>query len=362
MQLRRALSAPGDIRLARLARLAGPAGLVAVAALVSSSAAPEVARAAAGSSASASAVAAKPAAERSPGHTGGKVVRVRREPSEAVEVPAGSFSMGVDPDGLERFSEACEAMTSGMTGGNQAQIMLCGGLLEQLQGMAMRTVFVSRFAIGRREVSAAEYRACVAAGGCPLDPLVAGDERYIRDDWPLVNVTWWEAQEYCRWRGGRLPTEAEWERAARGDDTRAWPWGDVLRPDDFNHGKLTPQAVRPVATWLELLGDADDSDGFRYLAPVGSYPWGRGPYGTLDQAGNAAEWVHDAWSQTGYEKLPAANPVREPALFDPRVVRGGSWRQTPISGRVDGRELFGDENLPNTRSAYIGFRCAWSRN
>lgn len=295
------------------------------------------------------------------GARGGKIVRVRREASEAVEVPAGSFSMGIDPAGMERYTEACEAMTAGIHGGAQAQIMVCGGMIEQINGMAMRTVFVSRFAIGRREVSAADYRACVAAGGCALDPLVGGDERFIRDDWPLVNVTWWEAQEYCKWRGGRLPTEAEWERAARGDDTRAWPWGDAIRLDDYNHGKVTPLMMRPITTTGEMIGDADDSDGARFLAPVGSYPWGRGPFGTLDQAGNAAEWVYDAWSQTGYDKLPATNPVREPALFDPRVVRGGSWRQTPIAGRVDGRDLFADENLPNMRSSHIGFRCAWSR-
>jgi formylglycine-generating enzyme required for sulfatase activity len=292
----------------------------------------------------------------------GKVVRVRREPGEAVEVPAGSFSMGLDPTGVELLGAACEATTMGITGGAQAQMLVCGGLQDQLHGMAMRTVFVSRFAIGRREVSTAEYRACVAAGGCPLDPLVGGDERYLRDDWPLVNVTWWEAQEYCKWRGGRLPTEAEWERAARGDDTRAWPWGDVARPDDFNHGRPPPLLARASAGWQDLLGDPDDSDDAPYLAPTTAYPWGRGPFGTLNQAGNAAEWVYDAWSQTGYEKLPATNPVREPALFDPRVVRGGSWRQTQTATRVDAREIVSEENLPNTRSAYIGFRCAWDRN
>lgn len=309
----------------------------------------------------ASGTAAAWASEGGGGPRDGKVMRVRVAASEAVEVPAGSFSMGLEPDAITRLGQGCEAMISGISSGAQAQTMVCGGLQDQLNGMAMRTVFVSRFAIGRREVSTAEYRACILAGGCSLDPLVGGDERYIRDDWPLVNVTWWEAQEYCKWRGGRLPTEAEWERAARGDDTRAWPWGDVDRPDDFNHGKLTSVMVRTVASWIDLLGDPDDSDGARYLAPVGSYPWGRGPYGTLDQAGNAAEWVYDGWSQIGYEKLPATNPVREPALFDARVVRGGSWRQMPLAARVDARDLFSEENLPNTRSPFIGFRCAWDR-
>ncbi|MEZ4360081.1 MAG: SUMF1/EgtB/PvdO family nonheme iron enzyme [Kofleriaceae bacterium] len=290
----------------------------------------------------------------------GKIVRVERPRDEWVEVPAGSFSMGLDPDSIAAMEQYCEAMTTG-PGGQQPLAVLCEGVNIQLAGMTMRSVFVSRFAIGRREVSTAEYRRCVAAGVCALDPLVAGDERYIRDEWPLVNVTWWEASEYCRWRGGRLPTEAEWERAARGDDARIWPWGDVPRPKDYNHGRMTAQMSRTVGGWEEMLGDPDPSDGALLLAPPGSYPWGEGPYGTLDQAGNVAEWVHDAWSQLGYSNLSQMNPVREPSLFDARVVRGGSWRQTPQAARVDVRDLFSEEYLPNSRAPYIGFRCAWDR-
>lgn len=292
---------------------------------------------------------------------GRNVVRIERPPSEAVEVPAGTFSMGLDPTAIEQVSDSCQAMTAGMWGGAQLQSIVCGVTVTQLAGMAMRQVFVSRFAIGRREVSTAEYRACVSAGVCALDPLVGGDERYIRDEWPLVNVTWWEAQAYCRWRGGRLPTEAEWERAARGDDTRAFPWGDAERLEDFNHGRNTAVMSRSAPSRSDLLGDPDGSDGAELLAPPGSYPWGRGPYGTLDQAGNVAEWIYDSWSENGYEKLSTANPVREPTLFDARVVRGGSWRQTPLAARVDTRDLFSEDYLPDTRAAYIGFRCAWDR-
>jgi formylglycine-generating enzyme len=288
------------------------------------------------------------------------VVRVLRLPPESVEVPSGTFSMGLDPSVIEVANESCLAMLAG-TGSTQFQTIVCEGIATQVAGMQLRQVFVSRFAIGRREVSTAEYRACVVAGVCSLDPLLGGDERYIRDEWPLVNVTWWEAQEYCRWRGGRLPTEAEWERAARGDDTRAFPWGDAERLGDFNHGRSTPVMARVAASRMELLGDPDNSDGAMLLARPGNYPWGRGPYGTLDQAGNAAEWVYDAWSATGYDKLESANPVREPGLFEARVVRGGSWRQAPLAARVDMRDLFNEEFLPNTRTAFIGFRCAWDR-
>lgn len=291
----------------------------------------------------------------------GKVVRVVRTSSEAVEVPAGSFSMGLEPNTIEMLGKLCETLTTGIYGGMQTQAMVCSAVVGQINGMAMRTVFLSRFAIGRREVTTAEYRACVSAGGCSLDPLVGGDERYIRDEWPLVNVTWWEATDYCKWRGGRLPTEAEWERAGRGDDTRAWPWGDVDRPNDFNHGRPTAEMARGVTGLGDLIGDPDDSDGALFMAPPGSYPWNRGPYGTVDQSGNVAEWIYDGWSENGYEGLPSTNPVREPSLFDPRVVRGGSWRQIIAAGRVDTRDFFGDESLPNTRLPYLGFRCAWDR-
>lgn len=302
-------------------------------------------------------------AARAPGAAAspGRVVRVERAAPEAVEVPAGTFSMGLDPNTAQLLTDNCTALVAGMSGGQQVTTIVCGGMVSQIAGMEMRQVFVSRFAIGRREVTTADYRACVAAGVCGLEPLVAGDERYIRDEWPLVNVTWWEAQEYCRWRGGRLPTEAEWERAARGDDTRAWPWGDVERPNDFNHGRQTAAMARASAGWADLLGDPDGSDGAVLLAPPGSYPWGRGPFGTVDQAGNVAEWTYDAFSQNGYDKLSSSNPVREPSLFDARVVRGGSWRQTPLAARVDTRDMFNEEYLPDTRAAYIGFRCAWDR-
>src|SRR5512134_3264010 len=99
-----------------------------------------------------------------------------------------------------------------------------GRLQDAATGQA-REVYVSPFLIDRREVTAAEYRRCVLAGSCDLTPLVAGDRRFIRDDLPVVNVTWFDAVSFCGWQGKRLPTEAEWEKAARGDDARRWPWG-----------------------------------------------------------------------------------------------------------------------------------------
>lgn len=286
----------------------------------------------------------------------GRVVQVRVPPPEQVEVPAGTFSMGLEPDAIEALQNHCKEVLGGR--GEE-----CVARAAQFASMGMRTVFISRFAIGRTEVTTEEYRRCVAAGRCSLDPLAGQDVRYLRDEWPIVNVTWWEASEYCRWRGGRLPTEAEWERAARGDDTRAWPWGDLPRMDDFNHGRLPAAMVRTrmLNNAEDLLGDPDDSDGALLATAPGSYPWGAGPYGTMDQAGNVAEWVYDAWNISGYDRLPGSNPVREPTLFDVRVVRGGSWRQTAEVARVDARDVFNDSYLPDTRLPYVGFRCAWDR-
>jgi formylglycine-generating enzyme required for sulfatase activity len=284
----------------------------------------------------------------------GRSVRIERVVPAVVHVPAGTFLMGITPDAADVVATECQASQPTLREG------VCGGYRELMKHLEPREVYVGGFGIDRDEVTAGGYRRCVAAGGCVLDPLVAGDERYIRDAWPIVNVTWWEAQSYCRWRGGRLPTEAEWERAARGDGSAAWPWGDVPRAADFNHGQPRAFILRRIVRATELLvGDPDDSDGTLLLAPPGSYPWGDGPYGTHDQAGNVAEWVGDTWTMTGYDDLPTINPFVEGGATDARVVRGGSWRQPTYLGRVDVRDPLGMVNFPSRRFSYVGFRCAF---
>jgi formylglycine-generating enzyme required for sulfatase activity len=324
------------------------------------------------------------AATASAGERAGRVIRVERAPSLEVFVPAGTFTMGVSDKDLKDAVDDCsrayvedvsDSFARTFITPSSDQTDVCTRYEQELEAMTERQVTLAAFAIDRDEVSVAGYRACVAAGACELDALIDGDERYLRDDGPMVNVTWLEARDFCHWRGGRLPTEAEWERAARGDDGRRWPWGFTDRPADFNHGQqrvpLMEQIERGISA-LDLVGDPDASDGAAELAPPGSYPWGAGPYGTRDQAGNVAEWTADVRGTSGdtlgYTGESLINPFRDGQDTDPRVVRGGSWRQPAFLGRANLRDPIGLITFqgarrlfqPQERFSYIGFRCARS--
>ncbi len=303
----------------------------------------------------------------------GRVVRVEAKRNQEVRVPAGRFLMGADPDSVQAAHAQCNILfpaSTGVTMGGQ-RVSFCDDYLDDLSKMEPRDVYLDAFMIDRLEVAVADYRRCVAAGGCDLDPMIAGDERYIRDEWPMVNVTWHEAEMFCRWRGGRLPTEAEWERAARGDDPAAtWPWGELEQPKDFNHGQARATAMReiertPSQVPLQFFGDPDGSDGAPLLAPPGSFVWGESPFGTRDQAGNVAEWTADAFVATdkirGYQDLPSVNPNRETtSMTAARIVRGGSWRQPTFVAKSNLRDPFNSLYEANRRFTHVGFRCARS--
>ena len=202
------------------------------------------------------------------------------------------------------------------------------------------------------EVTTAMYALCVSAGACdlPQNPGTARIANYFGNpafkDYPVIYVTWGQATTYCEWANRRLPTEAEWERAARGDDMRAFPWGED-KPD------------WRFANFNMLVTDT---------SRVGSYALGASPFGVLDMAGNVAEWTSDFYDFDFYLTSPLANPLGpETSSSLNRVVRGGSLGDAEINIRVSKRSSVrgsnmnaapGSESYLGDFSPRIGFRCA----
>jgi len=211
----------------------------------------------------------------------------------------------------------------------------------------VHSIFLDDFYIDIYEVTNARFAACVDAGVCdtPAD-TTAFESSYSRnpyytnpeyDDYPVIYVSWYDAQDYCGWRGVRVPTEAEWEKAARGGlDDKVYPWGDEA-----------PVRESGAANGASFNDPSNVTD----TDQVGSYsPNG---YGLYDMAGNLWEWVMDWYDEIYYARSPDRNPSGPDEGGFP-VIRGGSWSDSEIRLRVSDRRF----NHPNSGALNIGFRCA----
>jgi formylglycine-generating enzyme required for sulfatase activity len=197
-----------------------------------------------------------------------------------------------------------------------------------------RKVSLSPYKIDRMEVTNEAYAMCVKAKAC--DPNEYMDDPDLgKEDHPVVGVTWEDALGFCKWIGRRLPTEAEWEFAAKGGDFRKWPWTGGFDP--------------------ALANSNDRNDSYDKTAPVAEFEAGQSPFGALNMAGNAAEWVWDYFDPTYYRagENNTQNP-KGPSSGRERVVRGGSYRDPSHTARVAARRA----KLPTESDNSIGFRCA----
>jgi formylglycine-generating enzyme required for sulfatase activity len=233
-------------------------------------------------------------------------------------------------------------------------------------------VRLDAFCMDRTTVTVAAYQGCVSAGACQPAPTTANypgiteeirrvdshacnGSRDDRADHPVNCVDWHAAEAYCRWRGARLPSEAEWEYAARGSDGRIYPWGDTPPgPTLLNAcGRECAMMLRRIGVTSRTMYPADD--GWPSTAPVGRFRAGDSPFGLQDMAGNVWEWTADWYGPypTGAE-IPVENP-RGPSSGTARVARGSDWgRYLPTTIRAAHRV----SDLPTSRSGGTGFRCA----
>jgi len=244
-------------------------------------------------------------------------------------VAAGEFTMGSDADDAlaecQKYRKDCQR----------------AWFMDQEPA---HPVSLDAFYMDQYEVTNAHYKTCVAAHVCKEPSDTYRYNAFGYTDHPVVYVDWNQAKAYCEWRGARLPTEAEWEKAARGTDGRTYPWGEGISCDRANyydslHGRFC------VGDSVGYPGDT---------TPVGSYESGVSPYGIYDLAGNVWEWVADWYSESYYPSSPASNPVG-PDSGEDRVVRGGASN----TDRVDSLGTANrNKNDPDFSHISFGFRCA----
>lgn len=201
-----------------------------------------------------------------------------------------------------------------------------------------RQVWLPAFSMNLYEVTTAQYAAFLAATVRPAPWLWETVNLSQHGDRPVVGVDWHDADAYCRWKDKRLPTEAEWEKAARGTDGRLYSWGNQAPTKE-----LANFALGARFSYSQV------------LMPVHAYEAGRSPYGLYNMAGNVWEWVADWYATNYYDSAPERNP-QGPEQGQFKVLRGGSWSDLPKYLLTYGRFKLS----PETRNSYTGFRCAKS--
>lgn len=216
--------------------------------------------------------------------------------------------------------------------------------------------------IGRNDVTRGQFMAfCTATGRAEpakayFDDELGGD----KNRHPVIMVSWDDAKAYCAWAGLELPTEAEWEKAARGTDGRKYPWGNTWDPgkranflDASCPGDTLMMGNETLDEHMAAFGGRDrvNSDGFPYTSPVGSFPAGASPCGALDMAGNVWQWCEDWWDEAGYPRS-ARGDFSPPQSGSGRVDRGGSWGNPASGCRSSMRYMY----APSDRNEHLGFR------
>jgi len=247
----------------------------------------------------------------------------RNDDAELVHIPAGEFTMG----------------------SNESDPYFWGSEAPQ------HAIILDEFWIYKTEVTNGMYTRCAEEKACPRPAQVhsvISEEYYWNptySNYPVIYVTYVDAVSYCKWVGGRLPTEAEWEKAARGTDGRLFPWGDDGLSGDranFCDNSCSRGAILEV----------DVDDGYPGPAPVGSFPAGASPYGVLDMAGNVWEWVFDWFNAAYYNVSPMQNPLG-PVSGITRVIRGGGW----VNSNSEVRTVVRTSLTPMKSLDVLGFRC-----
>lgn len=241
--------------------------------------------------------------------------------AEMILIPGGTFLMGSTQEGVQQAASWCGCDPSRFE-----------------DELYMHEVYVSSFYIEKYEVTNEQFMAFVEATGYETDAGKKPEAHTWRTEFtpgkenhPVVWMSWNDADAYCAWAGKRLPTEAEWEKAARGTDGRLWPWGNVWDNSRLNMGETRRKTT----------------------TEVGSFPNGASPYGVMDMAGNVWEWVNDWYGSTYYQQGKDRDPMG-PESGEDRVLRGGAFNNGIQDVRTANRHKGGMAGYAPDH----GFRCA----